>query len=149
MKIIHPRTLCIASAIIIDNNERILLVRKKNTLWYMQAGGKIDTGETALQTVCRELHEELDVDVPEEDLLPLGTFTAVAANEAQTLIKADLFFLCLQQPVRANAEIAEVIWVTLKEAQDLPLAPLTRDYVLPLVANDQALMRNFVKAPKT
>jgi 8-oxo-dGTP diphosphatase len=46
----------IAAAVIANPEGLILLVRKRNTLFFMQSGGKLDACETALATLARELH---------------------------------------------------------------------------------------------
>jgi len=44
----------IAAAIIINDHDEILLVRKEGSIYFMQAGGKIEIGETPIQALVRE-----------------------------------------------------------------------------------------------
>ncbi len=124
----------IAAAIIQDNDGRQLLVRKANTSVFMQAGGKIDTGEAASAALIRELKEELGVDVAVEAIKSLGTYQAPAANEVGHIVEADLFEVTLTDIPKAQAEIAELIWLSDDELDQVPLAPLTKDIIFPLVA---------------
>ena len=119
----------IAAAVVSDPDGRLLLVRKHNTSFYMQPGGKIDAGETALEALCRELQEEIGLHISEDQLIPLGMHFAPAANEPGVTLEADLFGLVIDVSVKAAAEIAEAIWVTREEAWQLPLAPLTKEYI--------------------
>ncbi|MBZ5486735.1 NUDIX domain-containing protein [Halomonas aquamarina] len=123
-------TLEIAAAVISDPEGRLLLVRKQGTAFFMQPGGKIDGGEAPLDALCRELKEELGLQVAQDLLLPLGVQTAPAANEPGMTIEAHLYALVIDEPVEAAAEIAEAVWVSREEASQLRLAPLTRDYVM-------------------
>lgn len=120
----------IAAALITDAQGRLLLVRKRGTQAFMQAGGKIEPGETPADALIRELREELG-SAP-TDLESLGEFAAPAANEPGHVVAAHLFRATVTSSIRAAAEIEEVVWVTPEEATALPLAPLTRDRVLPL-----------------
>lgn len=120
----------IAAAVVSDPDGRLLLVRKHNTSFFMQPGGKIDAGETALEALCRELKEELGLNVNSDQLSPLGIHNALAANEPDMMLEAHLFSLVIDEPVEAAAEIAEAKWVTREEAWQLPLAPLTKEYVV-------------------
>jgi 8-oxo-dGTP pyrophosphatase MutT (NUDIX family) len=53
------RSIAIAAAVITDEDGRVLLVRKPRTSFFMQAGGKLSAGETAIEALRRELKEEL------------------------------------------------------------------------------------------
>jgi len=123
----------IAAAIIVDDEGRTLLVRKSGTRFFMQPGGKIDGDENAVEALKRELHEELALTTCSDDLQPLGTFTAEAANETDHQVVADLFLLNRAFSPRPANEIAEAIWIKPEAAAEQALAPLTRDYVMPIV----------------
>jgi 8-oxo-dGTP pyrophosphatase MutT (NUDIX family) len=126
--------LVIVAAVIVDERGRLLLVRKRGTTRFMQAGGKIDAGETAAEALIRELHEELTLVVEPDDLDYLGRFHAPAANEAGHVVDAEVFTVFVRGEAVASAEIDELVWVSPLEALDIPLAPLTSDVLLPLLA---------------
>jgi 8-oxo-dGTP pyrophosphatase MutT (NUDIX family) len=75
------RTIRIAAAIIRDDGGRLLLVRKRGTKAFMQAGGKIEPGELPAAALARELREELGIVVDAGAAFHLGSFSAPAANE--------------------------------------------------------------------
>lgn len=122
----------IAAAAIVNVDGRTLLVRKAGTSAFMQAGGKIDSGETADSALRREIREELGCELTGSPL-PLGIFRDVAANEAETEVVAEMFLVSLESEPQVSSEIEELIWVTPDEARPLNLAPLTRNHVLPFV----------------
>lgn len=123
----------VSAAVIVDAERRVLVVRKRGTTSFMQPGGKIDAGETALEAVRREVHEELGVDVPATQIRALGRYVADAANEPGHTVEAELFTVVLENEPRACAEIDEMMWIDAEAPGDIELAPLTRDIVLPLV----------------
>ncbi|MDI6529390.1 NUDIX domain-containing protein [Pseudomonas otitidis] len=127
-------TLDIAAACLIDADNRLLLVRKRNTQAFMLPGGKREPGESAHEALRRELQEELELSLPADALSPLGSFRAAAANEPDTWVEAQVFVARLEQPVAPAAELEELAW--LAPGQPLPdsLAPLLREQVLPALA---------------
>jgi len=129
----HARTIRIAAAVIRDDSGKLLLVRKRGTKAFMQAGGKIEHAESPLAALQRELREEIGLTIDLASTRHLGRFSAIAANEPGRTVEADLFRVPLQGVPVAGSEIAELIWIDPSEAAQLPLAPLTRDHVLPLV----------------
>jgi 8-oxo-dGTP pyrophosphatase MutT (NUDIX family) len=122
----------IAAALLIGADGRTLLVRKRGTQAFMQPGGKIDAGETAVNALARELHEELGLRVEPEQAQFLGEFSAVAANEPGFEVNCQLYRLDVAQDVTPAAEIEEVLWVDAGDVSHVALAPLTRDSILPL-----------------
>lgn len=132
MRLRAPRVIRIAAAVIVDGSGRTLLVRKRGTEPFMQAGGKVGEGETSLDALVREIGEELGCDVADAPRA-LGRFNAPAANEAGRLVEAELFAVDLLGDIQTGAEIEEAIWHDPNDLESVALAPLTRDHVLPLV----------------
>lgn len=128
---IEASTIRIAAAVIRDDSGRLLLVRKRGTSTFMQAGGKIEPGEAPAAALARELHEELGIVFDPADAAHLGSFSAPAANEPDARVEAELFELTIAgEPIPA-AEIEEMIWLSPELARGMDLAPLTADIVLP------------------
>jgi 8-oxo-dGTP diphosphatase len=127
-----PRTIRIAAALIEDGAGRLLLVRKAGTAWFMQAGGKIEGGESPTRALCRELAEEIGLVLAEDDARHLGCFFAPAVNEPGYMVEAEVFHIRRRHAPIAGSEIEEAVWVDHAAALALPLAPLTRDHILPL-----------------
>ncbi|WP_020179289.1 NUDIX domain-containing protein [Methylopila sp. M107] len=125
-------TIRIAAALLLGPDGRALLVRKHGTTAFMQPGGKIEPGETPVDALARELHEELAVSLPEGASRHLGRFSAPAANEPGRRVEADVFRVDWHGLVAPAAEIAEARWVDPASPGDIELAPLTRSHVLPL-----------------
>lgn len=132
MTVIH-----IAAALIEDGAGRVLLVRKAGSGFFMQAGGKIEPGEAPADALVRELDEEIGLTVAPSQLRPLGRFSAAAANEPDHRVDAHVFTLRSDHEPVPAAEIAEARWVFLDAVGSMPLAPLTRDHILPAWRNMQ------------
>ena len=122
----------IAAAVIVDAQGRTLLVRKRGTSAFMQAGGKVAADETPAEALAREIREELDCGLAEPPR-SLGCFHALAANEAGRIVEAELFAVELDGDICPAAEIEDAIWHDPDDLVSVTLAPLTRNHVLPLV----------------
>lgn len=120
----------VAAAVIRDDEGRMLLVRKRGTERFMNPGGKYEPGETATQTLVRELFEELGLVVDELSLRHLGSFVTETANEPGHSLESEVFALTGTGPVEPLAEIEEVRWVYPAALGPTPVAPL----VLHLIA---------------
>lgn len=132
----NMNTLNIASACLLDSDNRLLIVRKRGTQLFMLPGGKAEQGETPLQTLIRELMEELGVQMAPEDFRLLGHFQAEAANEPGFTVQATVFVARLDMPVAAQAELEELEWLEWPGSAPERLAPLLRNNVLPALLEE-------------
>ena len=136
----RPTVLRVTAGIITDASGRTLLVRKRGTTAFMQAGGKIETGESALDALSRELKEEIGLELDLDNTEYIGSFRAVAANEPNTVVRAEVFALSISTKVSAAGEIEELLWIDGTDVPHVELAPLTRDTILPLWAERRSAM---------
>jgi 8-oxo-dGTP diphosphatase len=127
-------TIKIVAALIRDDAGRVLLVRKRGTTAFMQPGGKREPGEDDIAALAREIVEELGCCVVRASIRPLGEFDAPAANEPGWRVQARLYGIDVTGDFAPNHEIDAMIWIDPAAPPDIPLAPLTRDHVLPLAS---------------
>ncbi|RZG73633.1 NUDIX hydrolase [Acinetobacter sp. WCHAc060025] len=118
----------VAAAIILNQHNQLLLVRKKNTQFFMQVGGKLEPNEAPEQTMIREIAEEISAQAEIEQFV--GRFETRAANEAGHQLISYVYQVNLDQAPKIDAEIAEMKWIDLDDQQTL-LAPLTKEVVIP------------------
>jgi len=124
-----PLILHLAVALLHNDAGEVLLVRKDYSKHYMLAGGKIETHESPIAALTRELYEELSISVPA--YLPhfVGQFSAPAVNEKGYTVQAHLYTLYWPGPIQVGAEIKQAHWFSPDETKELRLAPLARRVV--------------------
>jgi 8-oxo-dGTP diphosphatase len=127
-----PEILTIAALCIRNDDGELLLVRKRGTTKFMQPGGKLEPGESAEHAAVRELEEELGIRVTADELIPMGTWHGIAANEEETFIDAAVFACATTQVPVIAAEIEEMLWLDpARAAERGDLAPLLTEFVIP------------------
>lgn len=130
---ITPTTIYLASALITDNNNRMLTVRKKGSQYYMMAGGKIEKGEKPIETLIREIEEELQIRITAGDASLLGTHQTNAVNEANTIVSATIFHIIINNStIQPSSEIEEIKWLTKENYKAFKLAHLLQEFSLPI-----------------
>ena len=120
----------VVAAIALVRGGRVLTVRKQGTEKFMLVGGKIETGESALEAALREAHEEVGLSIETGTLL--GEFDSAAANEPGHTLHSTVFWVESDQEPVASAEIAEVRWTPLVGHPD-DLAPMLENHVVPVI----------------
>lgn len=118
----------VAAAIILNEQNQLLLVRKKNTDFFMQVGGKLEENEAPERTMLREITEEIGAKADIQQFI--GRFETRAANEAGHQLVSYVYHVTLDQAPQIDAEIVEMKWIALDDDQTL-LAPLTKEVVIP------------------
>jgi 8-oxo-dGTP diphosphatase len=132
---VKPRRIHVAAGIVTDSAGRAVVVRKRGTTGFMQPGGKIERGESALATLVRELREELGIEVIADETEFLGSYEAAALNEPGQTVRAEVFALTTDAALVVGNEIEELYWLeSPSDVDSVELAPLTIDVLLPLWA---------------
>lgn len=124
----------LAGAMIVDADNRLLVVRKKSSSYFMMPGGKIEKGELSSQALIRELKEELDLDILSRDLEYMGFHETEAVNEADTLVRGEVFRIEFKEKlvIIPQAELEEATWLTVDNYKNYKLAHLIEEFTVPI-----------------
>lgn len=110
-----------AAGLLFIKNKKLLLAFSKNKQCFYLPGGKVDSLETSRQALCREIAEELGVEIAETDLTFYAHITAPAYGETEgIMMEQDCFLLQRTIEPKAAAEIAELRYFSLAEYMDQP-----------------------------
>jgi 8-oxo-dGTP diphosphatase len=116
--------LLVAAIALVDADGRVLIAQRPNGkdmagLWEFP-GGKIESGERPEETLIRELHEELGINVNEACLAPL-TFASHAYASFHLLMP---LYICRRwEGVVQPREGQALKWVRPRELRSYPMPP--------------------------
>ena len=92
---------------------KILGTRSRGKDVYYLPGGKREPGETDVQTLVREIREELDVAIAPGSATHAGTFQAQAHGHAVGLaVRMTCYTADYQGTLAPSSEIDELTWLT-------------------------------------
>lgn len=92
---------------------KILSTRSKGKDKYYIPGGKREAGESDIETLVREVKEELSVDIIESSAKLYGVFEAQAHGKAEgVIVKMTCYTAEFTGELKADSEIAEIVWLT-------------------------------------
>ena len=101
------------AGLVVIKNRKLLLAFSKNKQAFYLPGGKTDGGETTKQGLVREINEELNILLHEEDLKYYTHITAAAFGETNGVIMEQDCFLCeLREAPIPAAEIGALEYFT-------------------------------------
>ena len=102
--------------LLIIQDRKLLLAYSRNKKCFYLPGGKIDQNETAAMALCREISEEMNVVIHEDELKYYTHITAPAYGEENgTIMEQDCFLLYRNITPQASAEIGELKYFSLNQ----------------------------------
>jgi 8-oxo-dGTP diphosphatase len=120
-----------ASGIIIVDR-KVLVERSRGKGYFIHPGGKIEYGETSKQALIRELREEFQVDVVEEDLKPFAKSSAPAANSPEVDVHMEVYIVeKWRGKIKPDSEVEEIRWLTSKIPDDIKIGSIMEHETIP------------------
>lgn len=122
-----------AGAVLLDGSGNFLVTRSKGKNIFIAPGGKLETGETALQALARELMEEVQVKVDTDTAEHLGTFTALAAGQESKIVEMEVYLVrnSTGEPI-PSSEVEEIRWIN-SRTKGIELGSIFEHDVMPLL----------------
>jgi 8-oxo-dGTP diphosphatase len=111
------------------SNGCLLVARKRNSDIFILPGGKPEGSESDLETLAREIDEELGCGIASPCLRDV--FKDVAAGESDSVVVVRLYSATLVGEPKPCSEIEELAWIDIKAPHGLRLAPSIENGILP------------------
>jgi len=109
------------SGLLLIKERKLLLAYSKNKKCFYLPGGKVDSEETSITALVREIKEELNISITETDLHFYTHISAQAYGEKEGIImEQDCFLLLKNVTPIASAEIGEIRFFSLQEYLQQP-----------------------------
>lgn len=117
------------------DGDRVLLVKKRNSEFYILPGGKPEQGESDIETLSREIDEELGCSIASDRLSFLGTFSDEVAGMPDAKVTIRLYAGALIGTPSPRSEIESLLWWTRTQYRERTLAPSLRNSILPFLCD--------------
>jgi 8-oxo-dGTP diphosphatase len=114
--------------IIVDR--RLLVERSKGKTLFNTPGGKLEPDEPTIHALIRELREEFQIVVFEEDITYFDTYSASVDGEPNRKIKMEAFLINKWAgELTISEEVEEMAWVSSKETKRL--SSILSNFIVP------------------
>jgi 8-oxo-dGTP diphosphatase len=114
-------------------DRRFLVTRSYGKDMFVAPGGKLEPGETATAALIREIMEEIQIEITEMDMMPLGTFQAQAAGTTDKTIEMKVFLIKnMKGEPTPSSEIEEIMWIN-THTTGIQLGSIFEHNVMPLL----------------
>jgi ADP-ribose pyrophosphatase YjhB (NUDIX family) len=119
-----------ASAIVLDDADRILLLKRTDNEYWSIPGGGMEPGESIAETVIREVREETGIEARVEKLL--GVYSnpnhVSVYDDGEVRQQFSVCFLCraIGGSLRTSKESSDVRFFELAESGELAIHPSIR-----------------------
>ena len=119
-------------ALCIIRNNRLLVKQEKELKYYTLPGGEAEKEEGAIQALCREIKEELGVEIDIATLNYLGGFQHNVNVQDDILFTVELYHGGVHGQLKPNPEINRLIWFSKNDDWN-KLSPVTKDKIMPVL----------------
>lgn len=126
----HAALVLDKAAGLVISNKKLLVVRKKAHAAgaFIPPGGRLETAETPVAALHREIREELQVNV--ENSLMFGLYYGLAEFE-RTPIRMHAYLCSISGEPRPDNEIREAVWMTFDDLKKAPLGSILKARIVP------------------
>ena len=116
---------------IILKDKKILVQRKKNNrVECIIPGGKREGNETDLETLKRELYEELTVDLVDAEYL--GSYDDIAVFSHNEPIHVQAYIATIKGEIKCNNETKEALWIDRNYKEEgIIVGSILGNYIIP------------------
>lgn len=123
------KSLPTAGLVSIKDDKLLLAYSNNRKAWYLP-GGKVDEGEEALQSLRREILEELNIELNPEKITYYCHVTAPAYGLVpEVIMEQDCFLYPLTEKIEPSNEIAAVRYFSRQEYNNEPIQVIGVLYV--------------------
>lgn len=121
-----------------SKKDAFLVCEKDNfTTDFILPGGRIESGESELACLKREIKEELDTDLVLDGISFLGEFTDIAAGDPTKDVSIRLYLGDISGKIKPSNEIKKVYWLSKEDFEHKRLSPIIRNKIFPfLISNN-------------
>lgn len=122
------------AALITNEKGEVLFVRKKDKDTWINVGGRVESNETPIECLQREIKEELDCDIEiDSQTKPfLQTPLTPALDDPDKTVQIIWYKVKLIGSPKASSEIAEIRWIDTSNP-NVTLSPQINAYLLPFL----------------
>jgi 8-oxo-dGTP diphosphatase len=127
-----------AGIVIVDR--KLLVTREVGKEIFISPGGTVEPGESPVDTVIRELHEEVNINTSKEDLEEFGVFYAEAADHPGKWLRMDTYLVKSWEGEIApnnddgqnsDDQIEEIKWLTSEIPKGIKVGSIFEHEVIP------------------
>lgn len=130
----RPKVLLVTRAVILDDGKVLLIKRSRNDRWEPRkweiSGGKLDSGQSVLEVVQREVKEEtgLEIEVGHGELFTFSDKKTIKSGRYKGYYYLALIFKTsnFSDKLKLGPEHEDSKWVNLEEALKLRLTGETK-----------------------
>ena len=122
---------------VLVRDRKLLVERSKGKDVFIAPGGKVESEESAVEALIRELYEEFLITVDKSAIRPFGTYYADAAGKVGQRIRMDVFYVdAWAGTIVPSSEVEEVLWVGSTIPEGITLGSIFEHNVLPKLISE-------------